>query len=126
MSRILRMFKQAEREAERSIHQHPVGCIIAKGSNIIARGHNQVRYKGRGKRFTNYAESLHAERDATSKVSKEYIQGATAYVYRKGKRGTARLSKPCEHCRKLFELLGIKTVYYTDPENPAGYGELRL
>lgn len=123
VSRKERLLLQAKRESERSSYQQRVGCIIANGSRILARGHNQIGYRGKGISFTNFQNSIHAERDATSKLSKEHLRGATAYVARTGQAGDCRFAKPCEYCCRLFSHLGIKTVVYT---TGYGYGELKL
>lgn len=118
MKRHIKFLKRAQNEALKSTYMHQIGCVLVSGSNIISTGYNQIRYKGRGIRFTNYPESLHAERDCLSKVNKEEVSGATLYIWREGA-NHPMLSKPCENCWEMIKAVGcIKRIVYTTSEFP--------
>lgn len=124
--RVTRLLNEAKKTSEQSNHQHQIGCIIVKGGNILSRGFNQVRYSKRGCSFTNYPESLHAERAATRNLSREALRGSTVFVYRRGKEGSGRNAKPCRFCEDLLRFVGIKTCYYSDETSPTGYSKIKI
>lgn len=122
--RHLRMLKRAETEAERSTYEpYRIGACVARGSCVLSVGHNQIRFRGKGQRFTNYPESYHAERVACSRLSKESLQGTTLYIFRKRKDGSSGYSKPCKHCMQLIQSVGIKRVVYS---TETGFEELKV
>lgn len=108
-------FRLARIESQKSNHkQHKIGCVLVKGGSILSTGINQIRYKAIGSsHFTKWKESLHAERDALSKCSKEDIRGSSLYIYRENANGIPALSKPCSQCSYMLNELGVKKVYFT-------------
>lgn len=111
--RYMSLLNRAKREAIKSQHTHRVGACLYKGGSIIAVGYNQVRLKRTGLSYTNYVESLHAERDACSKVAKEKLRGSTICVVRINNKGKFLFAKPCKDCLALLTMLGIRKVIYT-------------
>ena len=115
----------AKKESKKSKHLHKVGCVIAKGNRILSKGYNQVRHASTGKRYTNYPESLHAERDACRKVPKKLLKGATAYIYRESNVGNPMLARSCSYCERLLISVGISKIVYTI-NSPPYYAEYKL
>lgn len=115
--RHVKFLNRAKKEAQKSVHQQQIGCVLSKGSKIISTGYNQIRYKSKGQRFTNYQESLHAERDCISKVDKDELKSCTLYVWREGKHHPM-LAKPCDNCFGMIQFMGIKKIVYTTNEFP--------
>ena len=125
MSKIWRMLRYARRESKRSAHHHRIGVVICQGSTVISRGFNQVRAARVGSTFTNYPESLHAERHACMQVQRESIRGNTLYIWRETKQGLPAKSLPCINCIRLLEELQIHKIIHSDSEFPF-YKILRL
>lgn len=116
---INKYFSLAKEISKHSNYKVRVGAVIVKGNRILSVGHNQVRYKSRGLRFTKFKSSLHAERDAISKLDRKILKGSDIYVYREHNvTGSPMLSKPCEQCWWLIEEMKIRRVYYSISEKP--------
>lgn len=115
---ITSLLNRARKEAAKSHYYQRIGACIYKGGSVLSTGHNKIRYKQRGVSFTRFPESLHAERDACSKVYKERLYGATICVVRINKKGSYRLARPCKDCMKLLTALGIRKIIYSTNTKP--------
>lgn len=82
----------------------PVGCVIVKDDEIIAKAHN---LKEKKMQAWAHAEML-AIQKATKKLNNYYLTDCDLYV----------TLEPCMMCTGIIELSRIKTVYYgtTDPK----------
>jgi len=119
MKRHIKFLKKARIEALKSVYQQQLGAVLVCGNRIISTGYNQIRFKGKGNKYTKWESSLHAERDCLSKVNKDDISNATLYIWRESKLGTPVLSFPCDQCLFMIEDLGfIRKVVYTTNEFP--------
>jgi deoxycytidylate deaminase len=116
--RIWRMLRYARKESTRSNHHHRIGVVICQGSVVISRGFNQIRAARVGLTYTNYPESLHAERHACMQVQRESIQGSDLFIWRENRQGFPVTSRPCENCRRLLEELQIRRVIHSASEFP--------
>ena len=118
MKRHIKFLKKSRVEALKSVYQQQIGCVLVSSGRILSTGYNQIRFKGRGNKYTKWSSSLHAERDCLAKVNKDEISNATLYIWRESSTGPA-LSMPCDQCWYMIEELGfIKKVVYTTNEFP--------
>lgn len=113
-------FRIAEKESLKSNYKYKIGAVVVKGGSIISIGHNDIRYRSTGcSKYSDWKESLHAERACISKVSKELVNGSSIYIFRRdNEQGLPALSKPCPQCAKLISDMGIKKVYFTTSQPP--------
>jgi deoxycytidylate deaminase len=111
-------FSLAKRESLKSNHKHKIGAVLVSGGRVLSRGYNQIRHLARGKRFTNFDCSLHAERHTISKVNKNCLKGSSIFIYREYADGTPAMAAPCTDCYELLKFVGIKTVYFSINEFP--------
>ena len=102
------MMREALREAELALSagELPVGCVIVKGGEIIARGHNE--------RETTLDPTAHAEivalRRAANRLNAWRLNGCALYV----------TLEPCPMCAGALINSRMKTVYYGAPDPKAG------
>ena len=96
-----------------------IGACIVKKHVIISTGYNkdkthpiQGKYNIDSFSFIKSKDNIHAEIDALHK-SNNNVKGATLYVFRRGKDGIYRMSKPCQACMKYIKDSGIKRIVYT-------------
>lgn len=96
--------KEARKAEE--IDEVPIGCVIVKDDQVIARAHNLKE-----KKMQAYA---HAEMLAIQKASKKlnnyYLNDCDLYV----------TLEPCMMCTGAIELARIRTVYYGTPDPKGG------
>ena len=92
---------------------------MVKKNNVISTGYNQnkthplqEKYNEISLDFVKSKAKLHAEIDALISAGNNTID-ATLYVYRQGRDGICRLSKPCPACMKMIKDCKIKRVVYT-------------
>jgi len=93
------------------------GCVIVYNNEIIAQGMNR-KYDA-----MKEVDSIHAEVNAINqlrkimhKKDKNFIQKCKLYVVRIGTPNMdypLKDSKPCSHCTKVIESVGIPEVYYS-------------
>lgn len=87
------------------------GAVLARGSRIIATGHNTDRTRALGKNCV----CEHAEMCAMRHV--KMCRHADMYVIRLAADGTAmRMSKPCKSCAFAMYLHGVNRVFYSTPD----------
>lgn len=108
----------ALRVAERSQFKQRLGAVIvAKGGRVISTGFNQTgRYTAKLKQ--EWDGSMHAEMAAILKVLSNpdglsLLSGATIFVARLSKRGTAASAYPCLTCQNLIKSVDIKRIIAT-------------
>lgn len=113
MTRDEHLIKLALKVAAKSQHKFPMGAIIAAGNRILAFGIN--KYRTHPQQINHYTNdiggSIHAELDAI--ISCCNSNGATIYIARLFKDGTAGMAKPCVLCQNIIETAGIKKVVFT-------------
>jgi tRNA(Arg) A34 adenosine deaminase TadA len=93
------------------------GAVLVKGNSVRNMACNKHRHCHFGKRFREAntgTATLHAELGVILGMDRSITQGATVYVARVNKEGTARMSKPCPMCENAMRHVGIKRVIYTD------------
>jgi tRNA(adenine34) deaminase len=97
--------KEAKKAAEKD--EVPVGAIMVKDGEIIARGYNLIRTK---KDPTAHAEIV-AIKKACKKLENERLNGVTLYVN----------IEPCPMCAGAILLARVKTLVYgaADPKTGA-------
>lgn len=96
--------------------KYKMGAVIVKKKRPISIGFNQL------KSHPTYADcihvfSIHAEVSAIIK-SIDDVYRSDIYIYRENKYGNPVMAKPCIHCRRVLEELGVKNIYYTTEEFP--------
>jgi deoxycytidylate deaminase len=107
----VRFFKLAKKASMKSDHPlHRLGAVIVRGNKVVSIGCN--KYKTNPKSPHPY-KHLHAEVMAIMK-SNGLCRDAEMYIYREGKDGTPRMSRPCKSCMAAIKENGIKKIYYTD------------
>ena len=108
----------AHDNAQKSCMSHKHGCVIVyNNKEIIAQGMNQQECD------MKEVDSIHAEVDAINQLrkmmngkDKTFIQKCKLYVVRIGSKNMnypLKESKPCEHCTKVIQRVGIPCVYYS-------------
>jgi len=101
--------REALKEAARAFEKDevPVGCVIVREGQIIARGHNQVEML---KDPTAHAEML-ALTSATNRLGSKWLNGAVVYV----------TIEPCSMCAGAMVLARVKELVYgaDDPKTGA-------
>lgn len=92
------------------------GSVIVRGGRVISTGMNKDRSHPRIVSSEHIKDhcSVHAEIDAIKKARD--VSGATIYVARVNKRGSARDSRPCNRCYEVIKNNGIKKIIYTTSE----------
>jgi deoxycytidylate deaminase len=101
---------QAKKASKKSNHhRHQLGCVIAKGSEILGVGYNVLKTHPKS---PNPFHQIHAEFMAYINADCN-VAGATAYVYRQLKNGFQAAAKPCPTCWKFLMDCGIKQVVYS-------------
>ena len=104
---MIEALKEAQRAYE--IGEVPVGCVIVKAEEIIAKGHNQVRKLGD---ITAHAEIM-AIREASKKLNTTNLTGLEIYI----------TLEPCPMCATAIMLSKInKIVYALDEDNFGSLG----
>lgn len=105
--KFLTMAKQLSKRSDH--HTHKVGCVIARGNKIIGSGFNLLKTHPKS---PHEHKSVHAEFMAALNAGYN-MKGATAYVFRELRDGTAAMARPCESCWRLLMDCGIKKVVYS-------------
>lgn len=105
-----RYFKAAKKASFKSNHpNHKLGAVVVRGSKVLGIGWN--RYKTHPESPHPF-KHLHAEVAALIRCQEE-TEGAEIYVYREGKDGELRLSKPCPTCMEAIQANGIEKIHFT-------------
>ncbi len=103
------MMREALKEARKAFGRDevPVGAVIARGREVIARAHNQVELL---KDPTAHAEMI-AVTQATNFIGSKWLQECTLYV----------TIEPCSMCAGALVLARLKKVYFgaNDPKTGA-------
>lgn len=115
---IYKYMMSAKVESLKSEYSQKVGAVITSGNKIISKACNELRYCSTGIRYTPWENSIHAERNACRKVTKDKLKGCYIFVYRELSNGELALAKPCDGCMELIIDMGIKRVYYTSDKYP--------
>jgi len=108
--------ERAVQEALKSTMDHKLGSVVVHGNEIISMGHNH-----HSDSMSNLW-SFHAEVAALmqlKKLPKSQLKECEMYVVRIGppsSKCAVRMSKPCKHCAKFIEDMGIRKVFYTTNE----------
>lgn len=114
---ITKLVEIAKFEAEKSTHQHRMGCVIFHKNRIISTGYNypQRSVKHLRRKFFRWYGSVHAEIDAIIKARTDLTR-ASMLVVRINRKGDLKLAKPCSHCSAYIDHVGIRKVYYSTNE----------
>ena len=98
--------------------QYKHAAVIVKGGRVLSIGTNKGKTHPKSvvtdDKGESYSLSIHAEMDAISKIkNKNQLKGATIYVARKGRAGTAGMSCPCKVCQRLINKYVFKRAVFT-------------
>ena len=115
----LKHFELAQKLSRKSSYHHKVGAIIVKKNRVVGVGYNKPNKTH--PRSTNAYKTIHAELDAILDCSRSELEDSDIYVFREGCSQKPRLAKPCEHCQRLIEEVGIARVFYSDNESFSYY-----
>lgn len=108
--------ERAVQEALKSTMDHKLGSVVVYGNEIISMGHNK-----HCDTMSNLW-SFHAEVAALmqlKRLPRSQLKECEMYVVRIGppsSKCAVRMSKPCKHCAKFIEDMGIRRVFYTTNE----------
>ncbi|MEN6379446.1 MAG: hypothetical protein ABFD15_07700 [Methanofastidiosum sp.] len=113
------LIDHAIKVARNGDHKQRVGCIIFDKKKILSHGHNtcQKSIRRLHPQFQRWEGSVHAEVDAIIKARCD-LKGTSILVIRINRKEELRLAKPCQHCMKYIEYVGIKKVYYSTSSYP--------
>jgi len=92
--------REAIEEAKRALElsEVPVGCVVVRENQIVARAHNMVEHL---KDPTAHAELL-AIREATKRLGKKWLEDCTLYV----------TLEPCVMCAYALVLARLREVVF--------------
>ena len=107
------IIKAAIDEAKKSNHLKRVGAVIFDKRIIVSKGRNYSLKSAKKlhPKFTKYKGAIHAEVSAILNARCD-LRGMNILVVRLGLSGKLRYSKPCPHCMKYIEFVGIRNAYY--------------
>lgn len=112
----LKYFTLAQQMAANASHSMKHGAVLVKKGKVISVGFNKVKTHPKSPHPFN---QIHAEVDAIFN-SRTNLKGTELYIYRETKDGLPAMSKPCAHCQKLINSVGIKRIYYSIPNGYKG------
>ena len=116
-----RWLERAKRVAESVNGKWRVGCVIVRGSRVLAVAANTQRNEASTLDGCLWHSSVHAEMAALRQVAEP--AGATAYVARLGRDGRVRHAQPCIRCRTELAAAGVDAVWTSDPQYVAARQE---
>lgn len=121
-----KILQLAIQEAQKSEHQHRLGCVIFKKKSIISKAYNKpfAFHSCLHPKYQNYFGSVHAEVAAIISAKKD-LRNCELCVVRLGSKGDLRLSLPCEYCMTYIVDVGVKKVYYTDNNEKLNFVRVR-
>lgn len=101
----------AVNESRKSNAKYHLGAVIFDSIRYVT-GYNRNLFCTHQRKAT--PDSVHAEEMAIQRALRAEMDFncTTMVVIRINNAGVFRCSYPCEHCRKLINSLGIRTVYY--------------
>ncbi len=106
-----RFFKLAEKLSQKSSHpDYKHGAVVVHGNRILGIGFNECRIHSKSR---HPFKMRHAEFSAVLNTAREDLSGCDIYVFRRGKDGIIRNSKPCQSCESMLRLLNIRRVYFS-------------
>jgi tRNA(Arg) A34 adenosine deaminase TadA len=108
-----RWLERAIRVARTVDGRWKVGCVIVRGSRLLAAAANVERNDPAVLGGHLWHASVHAE-IAALRLAGE-ARGATAYVARVGRDGSVRHAQPCARCQATLEESGVRAVWSSDP-----------
>ena len=113
------LINEAIKIARNGDHKQRVGCVIFSKKKTLSTGwnHCQRSVKKLHPKFQRWKGSVHAEVDAIIHAMTD-LKGASLLVIRINKKEQLRLAKPCMHCLKYIQHVGIKKVYYSISSYP--------
>jgi len=107
----LNVFDRAINQAKKSTMMQKHGAVILdRNGDILGQGFNHYES------YMSHSWSCHAEIAALLSVGKnrrEKLVDATLVVVRVGSDNGAKMSKPCDKCRKEILKFGIRRVFYS-------------
>lgn len=110
-----RIINLAAQAALRSEWKWRVGCVIYRGSKILAIGTNSS-LKTSPKSWHNF-KSRHAEFNALIKVNRLLWKGSSIFVYRIGRDGNKHMAKPCYACERMLAWAEIRRVEWSTDDD---------
>lgn len=108
------LLKMAITEAEKSDHQHRIGCVIFDKNTILSKGFN-VSLKSAKKlhpRFRRWPNSIHAEVNAILNAKTD-LKGSDIFIVRINRKNELLLAKPCTYCLSYLHYVGIRRIIYS-------------
>ena len=98
-----------------------IGTCLVKKNSVLSTGCNknkthpaQEYYNNKMLNFKKDAAKLHAEIDCLIKIQHyPTTLGSTLYIFRRGRDGIYRMSKPCPACMQMIKDKGIARIVYT-------------
>jgi len=115
--KIERIVNAALNVARLGDHKHRIGTVIFKGDQIISVGHNSVLMSRRKlhPRFRHWPGSIHSEVAAIINARRK-LKGCDMLVVRINRTEKLMYAKPCTHCMRYIDYVGIDKVYYSTNE----------
>ena len=91
-----------------------VGCVVVRGSRVLAVAANTQRNHPTTLDGCLWHSSVHAEMAALRQVAEP--KGTTAYVARVGRDGLVRHAQPCARCQTALTNSGVAAVWSSDQQ----------
>lgn len=91
------------------------GCVIVHKKEILVVKYNEYKTHPKCLYFSTWP-FLHSESRAILSLGLDNCYKTVLYVVRVMKNNHIALSKPCKHCTKLINHVGIKAVYFSTYE----------
>ena len=110
--------KEATKNTE---YEFKLGSIIFKGKKIYSRGRNYYHRNTKNiklhDRFLKWEKSVHSEHASIINANQS-LKGHSILTVRLLSNKQFGLAKPCIHCLKYMNYVGIKNIYYSIPCYP--------
>lgn len=94
-----------------------MSAVVVKGGRVLAMGVNRDKPGYLKSRLYALFQGVHAEVDAVLQCDPDELRGAELYVVgHRPRSGALITSKPCEACQSYLADVGLKAVYYHEPD----------
>ena len=105
--------------ARRSQHRQPMAAAAVHGGRIVAVAVNSRRNS------PAHVEWSGCSRHAEAGLARADIEGATVYVARLRRDGSAGIARPCRQCMATLAVAGARQVVWTAANGQAGMERIR-
>jgi len=115
------IIQTALKEAEKSKERYRIGAVIFKGTKIISKAHNELRFCNRlHPKYKRFEFSLHAEQKAIINA-RTSLKRTSILIVRINRKGELLPIMPCKYCMAYLNEVGIKNIYCSTKEGINGF-----